>query len=305
MNKVHIYSPATIANVSCGFDVIGLALEYPVDEIKLIKSSKRGVHISNITGYNISTDPTENVATVALNAMLNNLKNIKMGFEMEIYKNINPGSGLGSSAASAAGSVIGANLLLGNPLNKIQLIKYAMVGERLASGSAHADNVVPSILGGITLIRSYNHLIKIHIPQNLWVTVIHPQIEIKTYESREILKKKIYMTDAIQQWGNVGCLVYGLYNEDYDIMSRSLEDVIVEPIRSILIPYFNEIKIKCKEAGALGGSISGSGPSVYMFSNGKSIAYKVAKAMDKVYSSLNIKFNIYISSINRTGIRCL
>lgn len=302
---VKVFAPATIANVSCGFDVIGLALEKPGDEIILRKSSRMGVRISKIRGANLSKNPELNVAGVALQSLLCELPDLKEGLEVEIFKNIQPGSGIGSSAASAAGAVVGANVLLGNPFTPFELVRFAMEGERLAGGSAHADNVAPAIMGGFTLVRSYRPLdiISLHTPKELWVTVIHPQIEVKTSEAREILKKKVLMSNAIRQWGNVGALVAGLYREDYSLISRSLEDFIVEPVRSILIPAFQELKIECKASGALGGGISGSGPSVFMLSKGKEKAQTVASRMNDIYAKLGVDYKIYISPVNRQGVK--
>ncbi|WP_103326796.1 homoserine kinase [Bacteroidetes bacterium endosymbiont of Geopemphigus sp.] len=302
---VKIFAPATIANVSCGFDVIGLALEEPGDEIILRKSQRMGVYIHKIHGADLSRDPDLNVAGVALKNFLRQLPNCKEGLEVEIFKNIQPGSGIGSSAASAAGAVVGANVLFGEPFTPIELVRFAMEGERLASGSAHADNVAPAIMGGFTLVRSYLPLdiIALHTPEELWATVLHPKIEIKTSEAREILKKKVLMNDAIRQWGNVGALVAGLYLEDYSLISRSLEDFIVEPIRSILIPAFQELKIECKASGALGGGISGSGPSVFMLSKGKEKARIIASRMDKIYAKLGVDYKIYLSPVNRQGVK--
>ncbi|BBA17079.1 homoserine kinase [Blattabacterium cuenoti] len=311
MKGIKIFSPATIANLVCGFDVIGLALDFPKDEIYLYKTNNPGIHIHRIYKSSLPNDPMKNSAFAALQALLKKYQKIqineeeKIGFKIELIKNIRPGSGIGSSAASAAGVVYGANVLLGNPFNTIQLIRFAMEGERIASGIAHADNVAPAIMGGVTLIRSYNPLdiTKLHSPNQLWVSIIHPQIEVKTSDAREILKQKILMTDAIKQWGNVGALVAGLYREDYELISRSLEDVIVEPIRAILIPYFYELQIKCKEIGALGGGISGSGPSVFMLSKGNYTAKKVIEVMNQVYSPLQVDYKTYISPINLQGIK--
>ncbi|WP_185864574.1 homoserine kinase [Blattabacterium cuenoti] len=312
MKGVKIFAPATVANLACGFDVIGLALDFPEDEIFLYKSNTPGIHIHKIHGTSLPTDPKKNVAFVALQFLLKKYQQIenfhkekKIGFEIELIKNIHPGSGIGSSAASAAGVVFGANILLGNPFNKNQLIRFAMEGERIASGSAHADNVAPAIMGGVTLVRSYNPLdiTKIHAPSELWVSIIHPQIEIKTSDAREILKQKVLMTDAIHQWGNVGALIAGLYQENYGLISRSLEDRIVEPIRATLIPAFYELKIKCKEIGALGGGISGSGPSVFMLSKGNDIAKKVTEVMNRVYSTLKVDYKTYTSPINQNGVK--
>ncbi|WP_185873956.1 homoserine kinase [Blattabacterium cuenoti] len=312
MKGIKIFSPATIANLVCGFDIIGLSLDFPNDEIFLYKSNNPGIHIQQIHGSSLPQDPNKNVAFIALQALLKTYKKKhkiekykKIGFTLELIKNILPGSGIGSSAASAAGVVFGANILLGKPFNKMQLIRFAMEGERIASGTFHADNVAPAIMGGVTLVRSYHPLdiTKLPSPKELWVSIIHPQIEIKTSDAREILKKKILMKDAIRQWGNIGALIAGLYQENYELISRSLEDVIVEPIRSMLIPAFYELKKKCKEIGALGGGISGSGPSVFMLSKGNHTAQKVTDMMNRVYSSLRIDYKTYTSPINQRGIK--
>ncbi|TWV99472.1 homoserine kinase [Chitinophaga pinensis] len=303
--SIRVFAPATVANVACGFDVIGLAMDAPGDEMIMRKSDKPGVTITAVHGASLSTDPAQNVCGVAIQALLQKYGQPDVGIELELFKNIPPGSGIGSSAASSAGAVAGANHLLGNPFTPKQLVRFAMEGERLASGAAHADNVAPAIMGGFTLVRSYKPLdiTGLHTPADLWVTVIHPQIEVKTSDAREILKQKVLMTDAIRQWGNVGALVAGLYQENYDLISRSLEDAIVEPVRAILIPAFYELKVKCKEAGALGGGISGSGPSVFMLSRGEETARKVAAMMDTVYAPLGVDYKIHVSQINREGVK--
>jgi homoserine kinase len=271
------------------------------------KSEIPGVQIKAVHGARLSTDAAQNVAGVALQALLQKYDNPETGFEREIFKNIQPGSGIGSSAASSAGAVVGANHLLGQPFTPKQLVRFAMEGERLASGAAHADNVAPAIMGGFTLVRSYKPLdiTGLYTPDDLWVTVIHPQIEVKTSDAREILKQKVLMTDAIRQWGNVGALVAGLYQQNYGLISRALEDVIVEPVRAILIPAFYELKLKCKETGALGGGISGSGPSVFMLSKGEAIARQVAATMDTVYAPLGVDYKVYVSPINKEGVKVI
>lgn len=307
LQSVKVFSPATVANVACGFDVIGLALDGPGDEMELRISDTPGVKITAIEGASLPLEAAQNVAGVALIAMLQEYGQPDLGIEVKIKKNIQPGSGIGSSAASAAGAVAGANKLLNDHFSPEALIRFAMEGERLASGTPHADNVAPAIMGGFTLVRSYQPLdvIRLHTPGDLWVTVIHPQIEVKTSDAREILKQKVLLKDAIRQWGNVGALVAGLYQEDYNLISRSLEDVIVEPIRSILIPAFHDLKIRCKEAGALGGGISGSGPSVFMLSKGESNARAVADMMEKIYAPLGVDYKIYVSRISTSGVRVI
>ena len=304
--ELKIFAPATIANVSCGFDVLGLALDNVGDEMIVRKVSKKGVTITKIIGQNLPLETHNNVAGVAALALLAETES-EFGFEIEIDKRIKPGSGIGSSAASSAGAVWAINKLLGNPFNSTDLVRFAMEGERLATGVAHADNVAPALFGGFTLVRSYNPLdiISIHTPSELYATVIHPQIEVKTSDAREILKTNIPLKDAIKQWGNVGGLISGLYTEDYELIGRSLEDYIIEPIRSILIPAFDAVKQNSIKAGALGCGISGSGPSIFALSKGEETALKVAEAMKLVYEKVGIDYDIHVSKINKQGIKIL
>ncbi|MCF6167063.1 homoserine kinase [Lutibacter sp.] len=306
MNELRIFTPATIANISCGFDVLGLALDTVGDEMTIRKVKKKGIRITKITGQNIPTETHKNVAGVAALALLSEIE-CDFGFEIEINKKIKPGSGIGSSAASSAGVVWAINELLHKPFNTIDLVRFAMEGERLATGVAHADNVAPALFGGFTLVRSYEPLdiISIHTPNELYATIIHPQIEVKTADARNILKTTVSLKDAIKQWGNVGGLISGLYTEDYDLIGRSLEDHIVEPIRSILIPAFNLVKQQSLLAGALGCGISGSGPSIFALSKGKKTALKVAKSMKLVYDEIAIDYDIHVSKVNKQGIKIL
>ena len=306
INEIKIFSPATIANVSCGFDVLGLALDTIGDEMKIRRTSEKGIKISKIIGQQLPMEPTKNVAGVAALALLKEI-DFEVGFDIEIIKHIKPGSGIGSSAASAAGAVWAINKLLGTPFKNTDLVRFAMEGERLASGFAHADNVAPALFGGFTLIRSYEPLeiIQIHTPKELFITVIHPQIELKTADAREILKTTVPLKDAIKQWGNVGGLITGLFTENYDLIGRSLEDVIVEPVRSILIPAFELVKKQSLKAGALGCGISGSGPSIFALSKGESRAIQVADAMKLVYNEIGIEYDIHVSKVNNDGIKIL
>tara|TARA_R110002051_G_scaffold232889_1_gene294556 strand:- start:14110 stop:15036 length:927 start_codon:yes stop_codon:yes gene_type:complete len=305
-NEIKVFCPATVANVSCGFDVLGVALDSVGDEMVVRKVTQKGIKITKLTGQDLPKETLNNVAGVAGNAFLL-ASDYDGGFEIEIDKRIKPGSGIGSSAASSAGAVWAMNHLLGNPFSKTELVKFAMEGERLASDVAHADNVAPALFGGFTLVRSYSPLdvIAIPAPKELYVTVIHPQIEIKTSDSRKILKTTISMETGIKQWGNVGGLVAGLFKEDYELIGRSLEDHIVEPIRSILIPGFDEVKKVSLEAGALGSGISGSGPSIFAFSKGNKTAIKVGEAMKTVYNKIGIAYEIHVSKINMEGVKLL
>ncbi|MGC1516997.1 MAG: homoserine kinase [Maribacter sp.] len=304
MNEIKVFCPATIANISCGFDVLGVALDAVGDEMTVRKVVEKGIKITKIQGQDLPMETLNNVAGVAGNALLL-AADYEGGFEIEIDKRIKPGSGIGSSAASSAGAVWAMNYLLGNPFNKTELVKFAMEGERLASDVAHADNVAPALFGGFTLVRSYSPLdiIAIPAPSLLYATIIHPQIEIKTSDSRKILKTTILMETGIKQWGNVGGLIAGLFKEDYDLIGRSLEDHIVEPIRSILIPGFDEVKKLAISAGALGAGISGSGPSIFAFSKGKDTALQVADAMKLVYDKIGIAYEIHVSKINLEGVK--
>ncbi|MEO8146274.1 MAG: homoserine kinase, partial [Bacteroidia bacterium] len=297
-----VLAPATIANIVCGFDILGLALNDPLDKFLIRKTTTKGVTIINKDNYNLPTDPVKNVSGAALLALLEKVEE-EIGFEIESTKSIMPGSGIGSSAASAAGVVVGANHLLNNRFSKEDLIRFAMCGELVASGAKHADNIAPCIYGGVTLIRCNKPLdiIPLNSPP-LYVTVIHPQIEVKTSDARQILKKNIFLKDAIIQWGNVAGLVAGFMKGDYDLIGRSLEDVIIEPIRKILIPGFDEIKKCSLEAGALGGGISGSGPSVFMLSKEETTARDVETAMRNIYNKIGIDFHIYVTTVNYKGV---
>jgi homoserine kinase len=303
MKSIRVFCPGTIANVSCGFDVLGLSLAGVGDYMTVTQTTIKGITISEILGQDLPMETTQNVAGVAGLALLEALGS-DAGFDIKIDKRIKAGSGIGSSAASSAGAVWAINYLLGNPFTTKELIPFAMEGERLASGVAHADNVAPALLGGFSLVRSTDPLdvISLPSPSELYATVIHPQIEIKTADSRRILKSNLSLKDAITQWGNVGGLVAGLYREDYELIGRSLQDVVIEPVRSILIPGFNEIKLAALNAGALGGGISGSGPSVFALSKGKDKALKVADAMRHAYEPFGISFDIHISNINEKGV---
>lgn len=303
MKKVTISCPATVANLVCGFDVLGMCLENPADIMEVMLLDERTIRVSSADGYPLPTDPAQNTAGAPLVEMLKELEG-NIGFEVIIHKKIKPGSGLGSSAASAAGAVVAANMLLKNKFSKEDLLRFAMFGEKVASGVKHADNVAPCIYGGITLIRSIHPLdiVKLDAP-NLFVTVVHPQIEVKTSDARQILRKEVLLKDAIKQWGNIAGLVAGFMKKDYELIGRSLEDVIIEPVRSILIPGFDEVKKRCKAAGSLGGGISGSGPSIFMLNKDEQMAIAAEKIMQEVFSHLGIDYKTYITTVNTDGVR--
>ena len=302
MKKITVFAPATVANVSCGFDVMGFALEALGDEMIFTKTTDNKIVISKIEGAKLPFNPNENVVGVVAQQMLKD-SNANFGLDIEIYKNFKPGSGLGSSAASASGTAFAVNTLLDNKYSNLELVKYAMLGEVAACGAAIADNVAAAIYGGFILVRSYQPLdiVQIATPPELYVTVIHPQIEIKTADARKVIPVEIPLETAITQWANVGGLIVGLQTKDYDLISRSLIDKVAEPARKHLIPYFDDVKNTVIKAGALGAGISGSGPTIFALSKGVKTAKKVAEAMDKFYKKTAINYTIYISKIGTTG----
>lgn len=303
--KLIIHSPATVANMVCGFDVLGFAVNEPYDIMQIEFKEEPGITIINEDAFNLPTNPLQNVAGAALMALMEAYEE-PIGFTLYMNKKIKPGSGVGSSAASSAGAVAGANALLGNPFSKDDLVRFAMNGEKLASGVKHADNIAPCIYGGVTLIRSVFPLdiVKLTVP-DLYVTIVHPQIEVRTADARSILKQQVLLKDAIKQWGNIAGLVAGLQQGDYDLIGRSLEDVLIEPTRSILIPAFDQVKQISKKLGALGGGISGSGPSIFMLSTNEFTAKAVEIAMGQIYDSIGLSYHTYLTTINAHGIQLI
>ena len=303
MKKVKISAPATVANLVCGFDILGMALKDPNDIMEVTLLDEPVIRIKHADDYDLPVEPGKNVAGAALLALQEACEN-KVGFEVLIDKRIKPGSGLGSSAASSAGAVVAANHLLGNIFSKVDLVRFALNGEKVASGVKHADNLAPCIYGGVTLIRAILPLdiIPLSAPP-LHVTVVHPQIEVKTSDARQILRKEVQLKNAIMQWGNIAGLVTGFLKNDYALIGRSLEDVIIEPVRSILIPGFDEVKMNSKEAGALGGGISGSGPSIFMLSQEEKTAREVEKIMISVFQNIGVEYKTYVTSISYEGVR--
>jgi homoserine kinase len=304
--EIKVFAPATVANVGCAFDILGFALENIGDEMIFRKTEQPGVKIISKGLGNLPTEPEKNVAGVVAIEMLKK-ENGNFGVEIEINKLINPGSGIGSSAASASGAAFGLNKLFGREYNTHELIHFAMFGEALASGAMHADNVAPAITGEFSLIRGYNPLdmIVIEAPQDLYCTIIHPQIEIKTKEAREMLPKQVALKDAVIQWGNVAGLIAGLHQSDYELIGRSLKDRIIEPQRAKLIPGFLELKEAAINSGALGCSISGSGPSVFALSKGKETAEAIYNTFNEVYKNKGIDYNLFVSKIGKQGSRLM
>ncbi|PKH51531.1 homoserine kinase [Tenacibaculum sp. Bg11-29] len=307
MNYIKIFAPATVANVSCGFDSMGFAVDTMGDEMTFTKTAERGVQITEITGADgLSLNPTENAAGVVALAMLAKHP-VNFGIKITMHKGFSPGSGLGSSAASSAGAAFGVNELLNKPFSTLELTKFSMLGEEAACGTPIADNVAAAVYGGFVLIRSYDPLdiIKLPVPDELQLVAIHPQIEVKTKDAREVLPDNVPLKSAVTQWANVGGLVSGLHTSDYQLISNSLTDVIVEPARKHLIPHFDLVKSEAIKAGALGAGISGSGPTIFALCKGEEIAKKVQAAIQNAYADKNIDFTLFSSKINTQGVRIL
>lgn len=308
MKTIKIAAPATVANICCGFDVLGLCMESPCDEVKITLREQSGVLIRNITGDGgrLSFDADKNTAGVAVQSLLRELR-VTQGIEIELQKNLPLGSGMGSSAASAVAAVVGVNYLLGEPRTRKELLIHTMEAERVACGSAHADNAAPGLMGGIVLIRDYHPLDVVKVPSSaeLWCTLIHPHIELKTSDSRKVLRNSVALKDAVMQSGNIAALMIGLIQPDYDLISRSLHDVIAEPTRSAFIPDFNEIRKKVMDTGALGFGISGSGPTVFALSRDRKIAELAGKQAQGHFSSLQLQSTIVVSGINKEGAKVI
>ena len=306
MNYLKIFSPATVANVSCGFDALGLAVDGIGDEMTFTKTSDKKVVISQITGANLPYETHLNAASAVAQKMLQDV-NADFGLAITLHKGFIPGSGLGSSAASAAGAAFGVNQFLNQQFSKTELTKYAMYGEEVACGTPIADNVAAAIFGGFVLARSVNPLeiIDLPVPDGLYIALIHPQVTVKTQEAREVLPDEIPLAKAVKQWANVGGLVSGLYQNDYTLIANSLQDFIVEPARKHLIPHFDEVKHNAIKAGALGAGISGSGPTVFALCKGKQTVKQVAGSMHDTYKNKGIIYNVYHSKINTEGVKVI
>ena len=302
---IKISAPATISNLACGFDVLGAAIHLTADEIVGRLVERPGIQIKKIYGVKnaLSTDPEKNTAGVAIRSLLSYLRADQVGIELEIYKKLPIGTGLGSSASSAAAAVMLVNELLKRPLSKHELVPFAVLGELSADGALHGDNVIPSLLGGIIFIRDVKSLSfkRVYHPPGLYVSIVFPDVSVLTKEARAILKPEVPMKNVIRQSGNLGGLLLGLQNGDFDMIRDSLQDVMIEPQRAHLIPHFHEVQEKALLAGALGCSISGSGPTIFAISNELQKAEEIAKKMQQVYTLNKIESRIHVGTINEEG----
>jgi homoserine kinase len=304
MKKVTAFAPATVANVSCGFDILGFAIDELGDKVEIQLAAHHELRVLEITGDEgrLPKDADKNTCTVAIQALLDRLGS-NQGMDIKLHKGLPLGSGMGSSAASAAAALVAANALLGNPFSKHELVPFAMEAERIACGAAHADNVAPSLLGGFVLIRDYAplDLNKLPVPEGLYCTLLHPHLELKTADSRSVLRKQISLQDAVIQSGNIAGLVAGLYEGDFGLISRSLKDVIAEPSRALLIPGFYELRESIRAVGALGSGISGSGPTIFVLSQGESVAREAGKVSREIYERIGLGVDVYVSEVNNKG----
>lgn len=305
MNSVSIFAPATVANVACGFDSLGFALNEPGDVVEAVRSATPGVRVVEITGDGgkLPLSAEKNTASVAVLELLRALEDTTTGIELHVHKHMPLGSGLGSSAASAVAAVVAANELIGSPLTRLELLPFVMQAEKIACGAAHADNVAPALLGGFVLVRSYHPLdvIQLDFPDDLYAAVLHPHIELLTSDARNVLKKTIRLDDAITQWSNLAGLITGLITHNHDLIGRSLKDTLIEPVRSLLIPGFDAVKAAALERNALGCSISGSGPSIFALCRGENHAKDVGDAMRTALNAFGLGSDHYVSSINAQG----
>ncbi len=298
------FAPATSANLAAGFDILGMALSKIGDKVTAYKTNKSNIEIISIKGDQgqLPLDPTQNTASVAVAALLKYV-GYSGGIGLEIEKKMPLCSGLGSSAASAAAAVAAVNHLLQLELTAKELVPFAMQGEAVASGSAHADNVAPSLMGGIVLIRSYHPLdvIQLSVPENLYYSIVHPNLSINTKEAREQVPQNIPVKHATQQMGNIATFVAGLYSNNLNLISNGLEDWIAEPARAKSIPGFSLVKQAALDAGALGAGLSGSGPSMFAFSDALSTAEDCACQMSDIFNNQNITSNLYFGKVNTRG----
>lgn len=308
MDSIKVFAPATVANVVCGYDILGFAIDDPGDEIILTKNNSNKIAITKIEGDGgkLPKDPEKNVVSHVIRLFLEKI-NSTQGIDIELYKKMPLNSGMGSSAASSVAALVAINELMGKPFSRQELLPLAMEGERIACGNAHADNVAPALLGGLVLVRSYEPLdaLRLPYPKDLSVVSVHPHVDVPTGEARKIIKERISLKSAVQQWGNIAGLVAGFCTNDLALVSRSLEDVIIEPVRAMLIPYFYEMKQLALDNGAIGFGISGSGPSVFALCEKKEIAEVISQKIKELLNQKNIESESFVTKINDEGARVI
>lgn len=304
-SSIKVFAPATVANVVCGFDVLGFAVNEPGDEVIMRITDKPGVVISKITGDEgrLPLNPDKNTVSASVQDYLKHIGRTDVGLDIELHKKMPIGSGLGSSSASTVAGLFAVNTLFDNQLTNMELVPFAMKGEELACGYGHADNVAPALLGGFVLIRSYEPLdvIALPFPEELYAAIVYPEVDVPTKDARQMIRSKVFLKDAVKQWGNVAGLVTGLFMKDYDLIGRSMVDVLVEPTRSILIPEFYKMRSIAMEMGAISFGISGSGPSVFALTKNEETARLITQALQKLLKDIQINSLSFVSSVNKKG----
>lgn len=309
MKEIKVFAPATVANVVCGFDVLGFAVNAPGDEVVMRLVDEPGVRLLKITGDEgrLPLDSAKNTVSASVQHYLKHLNRPDVGVEIELHKKMPIGSGLGSSSASTVAGLFAINQLMGNLLTAKELVPFAMKGEELACGYGHADNVAPALMGGFVLVRSYEplDLIALPSPANLFAAIVYPEVDVPTKDARQMIKAKVALKDAVTQWGNVAGLVSGLFLNDMDLVGRSMKDVLIEPTRSILIPGFDQLRELAMQNGAVGFGISGSGPSVFALTKDEATAHQITALQQKHLAALHIRSNAYVSAVNTEGPKIL
>ncbi|WP_442589077.1 homoserine kinase [Pedobacter sp. AW31-3R] len=304
-NSIKVFAPATVANVVCGFDVLGFAVNEPGDEVIMRITDKPGVIISKITGDEgrLPLNPDKNTVSASVQDYLKHIGRTDVGIDIELHKKMPIGSGLGSSSASTVAGLFAVNALFDHQLTNMELVPFAMKGEELACGYGHADNVAPALLGGFVLIRSYEPLdvIALPFPEELYAAIVYPEVDVPTKDARQMIRSKVLLKDAVKQWGNVAGLVTGLFMKDYDLIGRSMVDGLVEPTRSILIPEFYKMRSIAMEMGAISFGISGSGPSVFALTKDEGTAHLITQALQKLLKDIQINSLSFVSSVNKKG----
>ncbi len=313
-SSVRVFAPASASNLGPGFDVLGLALGSPGDVVAAELIDGDGVEIAEVTGDGglLTTSPTENVAGVAARSVLSDLVSRGLcgpggarGVRLRVHKQMPLASGLGSSAASSVAGAMAVNELFGRPLSKRDLLPHALAGERAASGSTHADNAAPSLLGGFVLIRGYDPLdvVALPVPAALRVAVVHPHCRVETAAARALLRGHLFSIEqAVANLGNLGALVTGLFRNDLELVGRSIEDQLAEPLRARLIPGYSAVKDAARRAGAVGCSISGSGPALFAFADGDAAAARIAAAMrDAFRDAAGLESECFVGPVNAVG----
>lgn len=303
--SVSVFAPATVANIACGFDILGMAIGEPGDRVDISPNTSGTLVIRRITGDGgkLSRDPIQNTVTVAMAEVLAALGSTQ-GFDVVLRKQMPLGSGLGSSAASAAAGAFAVNEAMGRPFTRAQLVRFAMEGERVACGTAHPDNVAPCLMGGIVLCHHSGILQALPVPRGLHAVVLHPHVEVLTRDSRAVLPKSVPLKTAIRQWSNTALLTAALYENDAELIRAAAVDFVAEPARKKLIPHFDAIREAAMQE-ALACSISGSGPSIFALAIGKAAAERIGHAMRSVCRRHKLPADLYVSPVNTGGVRLI